>query len=422
MTDTCSVSDVIHVRAMRCRESIFAHGWLAFCATVGACGPAIPPLPSQGGPPWIELTSAHFTVWTDASQDRARELVSEMEHLRQVIIGTAFQGVASNGNILVIAFRNLDEFHAYYADRFLGSTSYAIDNLLHQPLIQMSAVIPDGDERRLEAHELSHVISHVTIPRQPLWFAEGLAMFVETIRIDEQRGTVELGRLPEWDDGKPMRMQPLLSLPTLFACERSSCVDHAFYRTSWTVFTYLKNMHAEQLAGFEQRIAGGRDWRSAWEEAFPQLSVATLDQELRTWLRSGSYSVKHFKVQFRDYPAVQRTLSDADVHALRGLLAPIAEELVEIAAAKRLDPTHVLANVLANFHEKTLDTETARAIATAHSEDWRAWWLLAIVLRSGDEAEQAAGKACRLAASNPAVWLPDQLCARTAAPGPASSP
>ena len=56
--------------------------------------PAIPTLPSKGGPAWVEVTSAHFTVWTD-SPERARGLIQVMEQLREVVYGTALFGGAT---------------------------------------------------------------------------------------------------------------------------------------------------------------------------------------------------------------------------------------------------------------------------------------------------------------------------------------
>jgi hypothetical protein len=42
---------------------------------IAACGPAIPPVHGKGGPAWLELTSEHFTVWTNGDPSRARQLV-----------------------------------------------------------------------------------------------------------------------------------------------------------------------------------------------------------------------------------------------------------------------------------------------------------------------------------------------------------
>jgi hypothetical protein len=47
-------------------------------------------VPGKGGPPWIELTSPHFTIWTDAGPERAREIMFEMERLRVILVHAMF--------------------------------------------------------------------------------------------------------------------------------------------------------------------------------------------------------------------------------------------------------------------------------------------------------------------------------------------
>ena len=71
--------------------------WLA------GCHAAIPALPSQGGPAWTELTSEHFTLWTDSSPARGRELIDQCEHLHQIVFGVAFPWLPSSGKSFVIA-------------------------------------------------------------------------------------------------------------------------------------------------------------------------------------------------------------------------------------------------------------------------------------------------------------------------------
>ena len=44
-------------------------------AVLGACGAAVPPVRGKGGPAWTELTSQHFTVWTDGDPANVRELM-----------------------------------------------------------------------------------------------------------------------------------------------------------------------------------------------------------------------------------------------------------------------------------------------------------------------------------------------------------
>src|SRR5258706_16128586 len=86
----------------------------------GAAPPAIPPLPSKGGPPWVEVSSEHFVVWTDAPAEQGEKLIREMEHLRQVVFGVAFGDVVSNVKTLVIAFRNIEEVHAFVPQQFIA--------------------------------------------------------------------------------------------------------------------------------------------------------------------------------------------------------------------------------------------------------------------------------------------------------------
>src|SRR5262249_34824207 len=172
----------------------------------------------------------------------------------------------------------------------------AVGNLLRQPFIVVVADTQSGEEQRLEAHELTHAISYAMIARQPRWFAEGLAQFFETIRLDVRDGKAELGRAPE-HNGQPLVMHHLIGLPTLFDCEELSCADEGFYVTAWAVFTYLQNTHANELARFEQLLAARKDWQAAWSQAFPQLPVMVLEDELRIWLRSGSHRVLRFTVQ-----------------------------------------------------------------------------------------------------------------------------
>src|ERR1044071_2401209 len=104
---------------------------------VAACGSAIPAVQGQSGSAWLEVTSPHFTLWTDASPDRAREAVVEMEHLRQVIIGSSFRSVASEGSIFAIALRDLSEFHTYFSDQVLADRKSTRLNSSHEWISRM---------------------------------------------------------------------------------------------------------------------------------------------------------------------------------------------------------------------------------------------------------------------------------------------
>src|SRR5262249_47479138 len=137
------------------------------CAVAGcARSAAIPPVPGQGGPAWTELTSEHFTLWTDAPLGRARELMRENDDLRQVWIGPASRSVAGPGRSLVIALRD-DEVHGYIAPQFGAISSPPYGNPIRQGLILLPAESKNQADEITEAHELTHVISHAVIHHQP---------------------------------------------------------------------------------------------------------------------------------------------------------------------------------------------------------------------------------------------------------------
>jgi len=39
----------------------------------------------------------------------------------------------------------------------------------------------------------------------------------------------------------------MLSVDRLFACEENRCMDPLFYATSWALFSFLVNVHFDQL-------------------------------------------------------------------------------------------------------------------------------------------------------------------------------
>lgn len=316
---------------------------------LAACGAAVPPVPGKGGPPWLELTSEHFVVWTDAGEARARTLVREIEHLRQVVVGTAFPGASSPVKAFVIALHDDAERSAFVPGDFSALASPPDGNLLKLPLIVLSADSNLEATDRIETHELIHAISHAVIPKQPRWFAEGIAKFYETIEIHD--GIADLGREPT-NHGQPMMIGRIEPVAKIFQCKELGCTDYPFYATAWALFTYLTNVHRDELAHFEAVLAQTGDDRRAWQEAFGAPPGAQLDQDLRHWLVEGKHTVLHFRVQLQEPHVTMRTLGDADVYAVRAFMT---FEFVgnhdrvrrDLAAAQAIDPNNALAKTVA---------------------------------------------------------------------------
>jgi hypothetical protein len=386
-----------------------------------ACRAPVPPVPADGGPPWIELTSPHFTLWTDADPDRARELLGKMERLRLILVHAVFPTTPKAARHLAIALRDDAELRAFSKTDQKRAFAVHAAFPLWQPMIVLSA---SGERGRLEvslAHELVHAISSGVIHHQPRWFAEGMASYFQTAGLDSKLDIIEIGGSPT---GEPITAR-LLPISELFEWTEISKDEGRKYITAWALFWFLANQHPVELQRYARLLhqAGAEIEhrtdlaRQLWDRSFPALPFSDVDRALDRWIFHGQrYEVRRFRLNMGERSIIERRLGDADVYAIRAtlrLLKQDAQARADVAAALAAEPTHVLARLLTIALDKTkITADEARAIARAHEADWRAWMLVAGTLSSGtsEEAEAARARACELAAENPALSPPAELC------------
>jgi hypothetical protein len=385
-------------------------------ALVMACvqphGPALPALPGQGGPLWIELQSEHFTLWTDVSEKRGRFLIREMEHLRQIVLGVGLAAGEAKGRSLAIALRDAEEVGVYVPKQFIA---YSWGG---GPTFQPTIIIPadvEDDQLPVITHELTHVISYNIIHHQPHWFAEGLANFFETARLNPDNATGDLGQPLDHIVAR-LRTKGPLPVAAMFACEQTRCMDDQFYATAWATFSFLANVYPKELLAFTDRLELMPNATEAWVATFPKLTPDAFDAELRDWLKHGKHMVWRFNVKLQDWPVTKRLLSDADVLAARGLLRYMfsperPDPPAELTDALKLEPTHVLAAFLSATIHKSAAADEARKLTSAHPDDWHGWWLLWWALEGrGEEGHTARDKTCTLMVA--ARITPPPTCAR----------
>jgi hypothetical protein len=393
---------------------------------VVGCGPEIR-LPSHGGPAWVEVQSEHFTLWTDGSAQRGREIVGEMERRRQVIL-TALSP-ASRTRVFVIALRDRLEVGDYRPVN-VEASAWDADNPTGHPGILMAA--DDVDHKHVANHEMAHVFSFEVVAHQPAWLAEGIAQYFDTFDVSSGRADVTIG-IPRGDHLRFLASRYPLPAADLFSC-KVGCGDDQFYATSWAVFSLLVDHHHAQLTRFlqrldelwdssddapwyrpmaalpkaererkiEQRRERRRSWAArAWREAFPDLPPDKLDRELLDWLVAGKLRLPHIPVTVGDVRVTERKLDEADVLAARSWLGFMFTD--DMAAARRdasealaLDRTHVLARLIMTALVHTITPDDARATAAAHPDDWRALRLVVLALSGTREGDEALGRLCAM--------------------------
>jgi hypothetical protein len=400
---------------------VYRSAVLVTLALFVACA-RFPVAPAEGGPVWTELTSEHFTVWTDADPSRVRDLIRKMELFRHVTAEVAYPAAPSSGRALAVVMRNDQELTEISGD----SRAFSMQAMLPlwQPIVFLSLT---GTGERTLMHELTHLISFSVIHNQPRWLAEGMAAYFEGAQLDAEQTTVTLGAAP-LRYGSNARMAPVARL---FDWGRTlpAGIERPLYQTAWALFAFLINEHKAELAHYLWLIDRAGDpadgaWQvrqqRAWERGFPSLPLDELDADLEDWLDHGSHHELSFYVRPTDVPITARRLSDADAYAVRSFLldgqTPEQRERgrAERSQALALEPTNVLAWSLRVMDGDKPTVRVGQAIAAAHPDDWRAWWLAALALDNGRgdpaELDHARSQACALLARNGALVAPPRLC------------
>lgn len=377
---------------------------------------------ARGGSPWREYRTAHFLVATDLSGARAEALVGNLEQLHALVVQALVgEQVEILGRVRAVVFADPRDFERLARK---GAAGYFKVDTFKSPTVVFAAEGFQADPR-IVAHELAHVVSWHLFPRQPRWFAEGLALFVETVARPREpamaatgshfvRGGREAGG--RWAGLAPTQLVRFLreeaaAMPEDLLTETGGAFAHdmeRYYPWSWLLYHWLWNTRPKGFADFTARLSNAEEPARAWRETFPDLDPARPDamqglaKVLEAYRRGGRFVSYEVKAAFDARFAVS-PLAPAEVH-LRVILARSRPTTPEDFAAEqeeglREDPHHPV------FLWETAKTPDERRAAmrraTVHrADDWRSWYFLAMALDADAERaekEAALRKAVALA-------------------------
>jgi Tfp pilus assembly protein PilF len=273
---------------MRCRFAVFLILAGALCGRAMAA-------PEQ----WVEVSSQHFTVITDANDKQGRHILDQLERMRWM-----FHTIFPKANvdpalpIMVIATRNEKGFQSLEPAAYLAKGQLHLGGLfLRTPdknyiLLRLDA--EDGHPFAAIYHEYTHLQFRDALEWMPLWLNEGFAEFFQNTDIHNK--DAQVGE-PSVDDILYLRQNRLLPLATLLKVDASSPYYHedqkgsVFYAESWALTHYLEITDHEEktnrIATYLSLVHQHEDQVAAGEKAFGDLKQ--LQSSLEGYIRAGDY-------------------------------------------------------------------------------------------------------------------------------------
>ena len=377
---------------------------------------------AQADSGWREIQGPHVLLRTDLGSGAAREAALAVERFRAQIIAAAWPNATfpTSDRIEVTVFGNGLDFEHHFGRTLAGVFFHDVPPFAvmygHPDKWEHRATLALSETTSILRHELVHHLAASIYRRQPRWFAEGVAQFLETVRTGDDGksvvvGAINLEAMKKYNSFRSLRVADALAWSGRLDTMPEGTV-HGLYGLSWVMVHWLYNQHPAQFDELQRLLARGIDPDKAWKILLPGLQTPDIDAALRQYVSHGDY--QEFLAPFTDPkpPLQELPLTEADVHAERARVALAAarstsdraghrkEAQEELATALKIDPADASALVLSFQLATGKDRSViAHRLTEAHPDDGRGWMLLGESLREGGatpEREAALRKAVAL--------------------------
>jgi hypothetical protein len=264
----------------------------------------------------------------------------------------------------------------------------------------------DAIQFRRTLHELAHHYSARALKRFPRWFEEGLAIYVETIAIDEAKATATRGAAHQIKLGEVMKWG-ILPVKSLWAWDVEPDPHNGLEQhraaSAWFWVHFLFNEHKAAADRFMRSLAEGEEPREAWAVAFGTLSEQKMAEQADAYIVKQQARSHVMDLTQLNTEANERVMSDAQVHALLARVAgstgawPRAR--AEVKAAVALDAADLHTQEEGVVTQETAEGRiaAARQLTQENAQDPAGWLLLGLSLPKTDpERGQALALATEL--------------------------
>ena len=374
----------------------------------GTCPAAL-----AGPDQWIEVSSGHFVVVTNAGEKQARHILDQFERMRWVF-QTLFPklNVDPPTPIMVFAAKNGKTFQSVEPQAYLARGQLLLAGyFLTSPDKNYILVRLDAEQEHAYAtvyHEYTHLQFRNAGEWMPLWLNEGLAEFFQNTDIHEK--DVILGQASV-DQLMLLRRESLIPLPVLFKVDHNSPYYHEeekgniFYAEAWALTHFLiitdRENKTDRLSAYMNLMAHHEDSVAAAEKAFGDLK--RLQAGLENYIHASQY--KQFMMQSAAAPIDEasftvKSLSQVDADVDRAeILAQVQREKESreiIDAILKSDPNNVRAmETMGGIELHSGNVQAARkwygeAVKLDSKSFMANYYFASISMRSGGSDDDAA--------------------------------
>lgn len=205
---------------------------------------SLAPQAKAAGAHWVRVSSAHFSVVTDAGQKDGAEVILRFEQMRNVFSQLLLKSkVVLSEPLDIIAFKTTEEYTAVApgpGGRPVSSGTFMPGKDRNYILLDLS----DENSWQAVAPEFARLFLRYNYPPTPAWFDDGFVEYFSSLQLDDKAGHI---------GGDPGALVNLLKTQSWIPVEQLFHIqaevgqagsNAAMFRAeSWIVVHYLVNNH-----------------------------------------------------------------------------------------------------------------------------------------------------------------------------------
>lgn len=259
--------------------------------------------PPGSGDRWFLTTSPHFELYSTAPESETRELLGQLEILREATLRSVNLATRQPLPLTIFHFKRSSDYTAYLPKHFTQPEQILglYQDQADRALILLAPISDQEQRQRTLYHEYIHHLIRVSGDKPPVWYEEGLAELLSTMEAKSDGliiGKPILGRVLQ------LRQSNLLDIDQLLTARQDSSLylgGHAtavLYAQAWAFVHYIylgqAKVPKDKLFEFisltnseESRTSRARIQELA--RSTLGLELSELNGSLTRYVRGGSY-------------------------------------------------------------------------------------------------------------------------------------